>query len=256
MSSITQICNRALSAIGSQTTISSLTDGTPAGNVSALWYDNQRQGLLRTAPWGFARRSVALTLLRQVSSGNSTYPYLFKYAYPSDCLKFRYLVRSPLVQQQVDSPAVDVGAQFVNFRPSRENRWLENIDVDVNGAYVKTILSNVPDAIGIYTLDMTDPNMFDVLFESALTSSLAYHFAMPITGNVGMRQSFAEAADKAIDKARVVDGNEALPSSDHQVDWIAGRGVGSPWGYGFTGSGFGAEWGTDVCSWDSMSWGM
>jgi hypothetical protein len=94
----------------------------------------------------------------------------------------------------------------------------------------------------------------DELFIGALASALAFKLCIPLSGNVGMRDSFAKAAQDAIDQARAADGNEAIPSSDVRVDWMEGRGIGSPFGYGFVGGANGC-WGQWFGGYDSMNWG-
>lgn len=252
MTTDTDICNRALSEAGTRTRISALTDPTTAGRECALWYDISRKQLLRSAPWAFARRMNALSLISTLSDSNSPYPFLCKYAYPSDCLKFRYVIPPYSNSNSPIAPQVGIGlAGPVGYAPSRANRYLINEDVEVISSQpvlTKTILSNVEGAIGVYTMDVTNPDRFDVLFEGALTSLLAWRLVIPLTGNVGMRQDFQRAAESAVLTARAADANESIPSSDHTPDWIAGRGY-APLQIGTT-------WGSWNDGYDSMNWGM
>lgn len=258
MSSIAGICNRALSSIGAQTTLQSLEETSPEAQQCALWYDNQRQSLLRAAPWAFCRTQLPLTQVGQLFSNGSTepgntspYPYLFKYAYPASCLKFRYILPNPCLPAQDQSIAPTVGfGPIANFRPSRAFRFMVHTEVDDIGVMRKYLLSNVPNAIGVFSLDVTDPTMFDSMFDSALSSSLAYHLAIALTGNVGIAEQRAKAADASILNARAVDASEAIPTTDHVVDWIEGR---NPYqGPGLVGPG----WGSWYCTWEDMTWGM
>lgn len=259
MSSVIDICNRALSEMGTQSFISTLDEASNEAAQCSLWYDNIRQGLLRAAPWGFARHQRALTLLDTWDgvSANAPYPLLFKYEYPSDCLKLRYIIWPPYTTNVADSPAVDVGVPAPYWgAPSRQNRYLVQADVDSEtGAQSKSILTNVPGAVGVFTLDVTNPDVFDTMFESALSAALAYKLVIPLSGNVGMRQEFRQSAEGSITNARVADGNEAVPSSDHVVDWMAARGT-PAYGYGLGNPGCGDNWGQWYSGWDSMSWGM
>lgn len=250
---IIDVCNRALSEIGTQKTIQSLDDATPAATQCKLWYDNQRQGLLRAAPWGFARRQLALTLLGKQSDATSPFPWIFKYAYPADCLKMRYVLQTPF--NFVAPPQVWVGEPGpVWWRPSRTNRYIVAMDQDPDtGAQQKVILSNVCAAIGVYTTDLTDPDLFDPLFETALTNALAYKLVIPLSGNAGMREQFRVSAEGSVQNARVADANEAIPTSDHVADWIAARGIGT---LGGNDAGSDCAWGEWNCTWDNMNWGM
>lgn len=252
-SSVVAICNRALSAIGARTTIADLSERAVAAQACALWYDNTRQSLLRAAPWGFARKQLVLTELGKLSDATAPYPYLFKYAYPSDCLKFRYLIPPPQLSDVSTSEFAATGdGNFWGWTPSRACRFIVNSDVDPDGNQIKTILSNLCQAIGTYTYDCDDPNMFDASFDSALSSALAYHLCIPLSGNVGMMESFRQKATDSVNNARANDANEAIPSSDISVDWIATRSVG--YGYGYP-SGAGSLWGDWYSGFDN-GWGM
>lgn len=248
MTTVEDTCNRALSEIGTQTTIDSINDLGPAATQCKLWYNNQRQSLLRAAPWGFGRTQLALTEVGSWVDNTAPYPFLYAYTYPADCLKFRYILAPPC--NTVVPPEVDVGPPGPYWGvPSRAWRYLVMHDATLG----KIIVSNVRAAIGVYTADITDPDLFDSMFESALAASLAYKLVIPLSGNVGMREQFRASAEGSIQNARAVDGNEAIPSSDAQVDWLTARGVG---GYG-GGYGYGGpDWGAWNCSWDSMGWGM
>jgi hypothetical protein len=126
---------------------------------------------------------------------------------------------------------------------------------DANGNQTRVILSNVQNAYGIYTGDVTDPDLFDDLYSDALENSLAAVLCRPLSGNVSMIREYQAAADLAIAKARVADANEAIPSSDIQVDWIRTRGVTSPFGYGLAGVGW-ENWGSYYSGYDDMNWSM
>lgn len=257
MASIVSICNQALSEIGTQSAIADLMEASAEGQQCALWYDDLRKRLLRTAQWGFARRQVVLTQLGDAQDLTAPYPYLFKYAYPSDALKIRYLLAPPVPPPtgSTNPPVVGVSVPFPFWMsPSRANRFMIASDVDSEGNSRKVILSNVCAAIAVYTADEQNPDVFDDLFSGALSSTLAYKLCMPLSGNVGQRDQFARSAQAAILEARAADGNEAIPSSDVTVDWITTRGIGSGIGAAaFTLAG-GSGWGSWYNGNDNMNW--
>jgi len=79
------LSNSALYRTGSSIRITSLDEAVEA-NVAvrqcAFWYPLVRDRLLELAPWGFARKSVALAAVTDV-----TYPgYPYVYEYPEDCV--------------------------------------------------------------------------------------------------------------------------------------------------------------------------
>lgn len=263
MTSDVSICNLALSEIGNRAQmITSLEEDSAEANQCALWYDTLRKRLLRTAPWGFCRYQTNLAQLGDLLPDNtSPFPWLYKYAHPADCLKMRYIIAPPPVNvgtASVVAPQVGLSTPACWWQgASRANRFVIASDTDANGQRRNVVLSNVFQAIGVYNGDVTDPALFDELFVGALASALAYKIVIPLNGNVGEREQMRKSAEDAILQARVADGNEAIPRSDVQVDWIDTRGVGPYYGaYGAMGGVGPTGWGQWCGSWDSMSWGM
>ncbi len=250
------ICNKALSELGKGPLISSMTEQSPAAVQCRLHYNSLREQLLRAAPWGFSRKTLTLTTLGLLTDDPpaSPYPWLVKYLYPADCLKMRYILPPPWPNSDVN-PNVSQGQVTAWCAPSRAWRYLVSYDDTVSPPR-RVILSNVTSALAVYTVNVTDTALFDPLFENALVMALASKFCMPLTGNVSLKGSYSQMADAAILQARVADGNEAIPTTDHRVDWIATRMVGDwggAWGLGQTGVlGLGDWYG----GYDNMNWGM
>lgn len=267
MASEINICNRALSEIGTRSSISAFDDGTAEGYNCGLWYDDLRKRLLRCAPWGFARRQLTLTQTGQFTDLSSPYPFLFSYAYPADCIKLRYLLPPPIPPPAPTStPIVGIPIPWPFVGPSRTNRYLVmnqpvppvgNPPPGISPRYEKIIASNVWAAVGVYTADVQDVDLFDSMFEGALTSALASKLVIALSGNIGMKKDMEALADQAILQARVADGNEAITTSDHSVDWIAVRGAGG-WGNSLGGpngnTSIGPQWGAWNAAYESMGW--
>lgn len=218
MTSVADICNQALAEIGARATITSLDDPSKEAAACKIFYDSCRVQLLRAVHWGFARMTQPLTELGNLQAGTSVYPWAYKYAYPADCIRLRYVLCQPPTGY---TPPVGESLFFNSFQmPSRDNRFLVS-----NDGTQRVILSNVQNAIAVYTFDNTDLDTWDSFFGNAMNSALAARLAIAISGNVGMKQQFeAEAAQSIID-ARVADANETLSSTDHTPDWIRARGV-------------------------------
>lgn len=256
----TAMCNRALSDLGSGITLVDVsTDTSKAAVQCRLWYDVMRQALLQAAPWGMARKTVPLTQLALLSDSpmpDGMYPWLVKYLYPADCLRVNYILPPPLPGLPNGTPNVSGGPLFSNgFMPNRANRFIPAYDevTVISPPSVtprKVILSNITNAYGVYVVDVTLSAIFDASFQNALSAALAYKLVMPITGNIGMKQMFAKIAEEEITKARVKDGNEAIPSTDHTPDWISGRNVGAGIGMGLW-----ANMGQWYNGYSDMSWG-
>lgn len=269
MTAPVDICNRSLSSMGARAVISSLTDTSPAGVQCALLYNPTRLQLLRTAPWGFCRKTINLNLLGALTNSppNSPYPWLYKYLWPSDCIKFRYLLAQP------PTPPPTTSVPNVSYTPivpwcAAKRTWRYVVSYDDSGLLltpptpaVKVLLSNVQNAIGVYNADVQDCDRWDDLFQEALVNALAYRLIIPLSGNVGMKEGFRALTDEAIQNARTADGNEAIPTTDHLPDWIAARAQGGAdvWGSNTFGTGLGFDYGGAGlwnAEWDGMGWGM
>lgn len=244
------ICNRALSEIGARVLVTSMAENTPQGKQSLLQYDTMRRQVLRAAPWGFSRKTIALDRLGLITDDPpaAPYPWVAKYAYPADCLKVHYILATPTPSVPDGVPNVSNALYVPWCAPRRDWRFLPAYD-DTGDTPGKVILTNLPESLGIYTADVTDINLWDDLAQNALVMALANKFVLPLTGNVGMKRDYQQLCEVALTQARVVDGNEAIPNSDHQPDWITARG-GTNY---LLGQNLLGNW---YSGWDAMNWGM
>lgn len=248
MPSNIDICNQALSMIGARATIAAFDEGSANARQCAIWYDRLRRILLRAAPWGFARGQGPLSQLGSLAEGTSQFPWPFMYSYPPDMIKLRYIVCAP--QLSADVGGVAVGQPLAYYPgPSRDNRFM------IGSALLETVrqrvvLTTVPNALAVYTAEVSDTALFDDLFIDALANALAFRLVIPLAGNVQMRAQFKQDANDAIMAARAVDGNEANPTTNHTPDWITGRGF-QPYGSDLNGLGMAGQW---YSAWDNVNW--
>lgn len=267
MASEIDIANRALSEIGTRSSISTFDDGSVEGYQAGLWYDDIRKRLLRAAPWGFARRQFTLAQVGNFTNLTSPYPFLFSYLYPADAIKFRYVLPPPIPPPAAtNTPVVGIPIPWPFAGPSRSCRYLIMnqavppvgvVPPGVPTQWEKILVTNVFGAVGVYTGDVQDVALFDSLFEGALVSALAAKLVIPLSGNIGMKKDFEALADAAITQARVADGNESITTADPVTDWVVARGTG---GYGngpggpYGTASIGADWGSWNCSYETMGW--
>ena len=188
-------CNIALVRMGySKGRIGTLYEGSHAAKQFLDIYGQTRDELLRSFDWGFARRDLSLTLLKSAPVGgyipptmwnpavNPPISFLFEYAYPSDCLKER-IVKSPALFGP-------------NFDPQPYLFSVANDD-----AYTppqRVILTNVPNAIMVYTGQVTDPTTWDVGFVESFAAALARRAALAL---VGLEPAKFAASDEQISTA-------------------------------------------------------
>lgn len=158
MASITQICNMALSHIGADARVSSISppDGSVEAGHCAMFYDAARTEMLESGNWAFSLRRGQLT---EVTNTSNAWGYA--YAKPSDCMRPLRILVSGAVSD-------GTGAQFVQEGD--------------------TIYCDEPEAVLVYVRDVTDSGKFTPSFVSALSFLLGAYIAGPvIKGQEGMR---------------------------------------------------------------------
>lgn len=156
MSSIIEICNLALSRIGNSRTINSLDEQSKEAGLCGLHYDAAREEVLADFDWNFATKRVALA-----DTNSAPSDWQFAYRYPTDCVRITEIMlpgmRNPpermRVQYEVGSDADGEGRLIYT---DQDQAWLK------------------------YIANITNVNMFDPLFRSALAWKLASEIAMPL----------------------------------------------------------------------------
>ena len=188
VSSPQDLCNIALVRMGWKgPRIASLFDGSDAAKKFLDLYAQTRDELLRNDiyDWGFAERNVSMTLLKSAPVAGyfppntwnpATNPppgYLFEYAYPADCIKVRAVKPVPLFN--------------INWDPQPSV-----FSVDNDNAFTppqRVILCNVPNAVLVYTGQITDPQTWDTGFTAALATKLERYVAAALVGVEGAKMA-------------------------------------------------------------------
>jgi hypothetical protein len=259
--------NLALDACGVNVQLGKLTEGGREADLLLRAYSKCRDDLLRGAPWVFARKQAPLLLLADASgvtpNVGTQVPgtnFQYEYAYPTDCMRIRYIPWKPyqnpgvpqgnIVPPNPMSPPTTGGQPAVLWQPIRPSLFLVTNDPNFSqpaaAPYIgqrgisplgnTVILSNVQNASCVYTFDVTYPSLWDPLFASAMIGYLASEVAWPLWSSknpkIGLevrREQVAIAKGKILE-ARIADGNEMTVSSDIQVDWMRFRNTGGTWG--------------------------
>ena len=192
MASEVDICNIALTAVGSQR-ISSLTQNTDTAKACNDVYETIRDALLRSHFWRFAGARAEL-------EQNATDPiceYDYQYHLPNDYLRDRELYQN-------DSEYIIEGGQL-----------LTNTDNDAESLYL------------IYTKRVINTGLFDPYFAMALAYKIAAHLALSLKENRKLKETMILAADFWIKEAYRLSAIEGKPpkkdvTSEHS--WVsAGR---------------------------------
>jgi hypothetical protein len=227
MSSQIEIANMALDATGTRSTIASLTEGSAESNAISRQWSNAMDSVLRAAHWNFARKQVPLTLLQDGTAGGTPpTPWLYEYAYPSDCLLVRYLM--PMIQV---NPVGVVGAVSPVAAYGPPVKFILSTDNDITGNPIPVLLTNQPQAVAVYTFRNGNTAMWDPLFVQAFAAFLGSRICIPLTGDKVMMKTLIQLANQYAMDAQAKNGNEGLTVIDSTPDWIRVRGYLSDWAY-------------------------
>lgn len=248
MTSEVDISNRALSAIGTRSSIASLDEGSNESIQCKLLLEPLRDELLRMAPWNCARNFKNLELICATpgtpenptasplvwDKGLPPPPWAYEYAYPSDCLRPIYIVPQFSTGFSSGVPittAITGGAPaWWNGPPVRFQVSIDQIDPgtgkpDKNGQDQRVILTSQEAAILCYIRRVSNPDVWDDQFQQALVAALAARLVIALTGDKGLAQLQIQMANDYIKQARATDGNEGLTINDVTPDYIRTRGI-------------------------------
>jgi len=269
------VVNQALDAIGSDTTIGDLEEGSREAQVCLRAYGQCLRQLLRAANWDFAKKYAPLTLLADATGTTANvgtqvpFPWTYEYAYPQDCAKVRYIpinptpvltsttttttpvttASVPAVNQVAIVPAKFTIATDFNNLPQLTDPLVSTPGISPSGQTV--ILTNVQGAFVVYTAMMVYPSNWDPLFRAAFVSYLASEVVLALTKDkkfgLGIRKEQIAITKDKITQARLADGNEGWYSIDHTPDWIKVRATGA------SGNAMAPATGVLGYGWDAMS---
>jgi hypothetical protein len=256
------VANRALQAIGTRTTIASLTENSPEARQCSLTIEPIRDEILRMAPWNCATNFNALSLISaapgtpenptlstsQWLKGQPPPPWSYEYAYPSDCLRPLWIVPQFSTGFSAGVPITTAvtggGPQFWNGPPPRFKVAIDQIINGVpavGGADTRVILTNQENALLSYIKQITNPDVMDGMFVQAWVAALAGRLVWALSGNAQLANVKMQEANSYIALARQADGNEGLTVNDVTPDWIRVRGIDFPYDAGWPNSQF--DWG-------------
>lgn len=194
------ICNMALGHVGAANSITAIdgTDTSAEATQCKLWYDQCRKDVLTLYNWSFARKRDDLVELLTDDPPDS---WGFRYAYPSDCLKVCYLV-NPVGR---DADAVPYELEL-------------NADDSA-----RTILTDLDDAVMVYTKDVETVTQFTPQFVDMLAHWLAYRIAFTLTADPRIEQKEFQTFMSQWRILTAIDANEGMPSKPRDASWIEAR---------------------------------
>lgn len=255
MADVTGLCNRALLAVGSRSQVSSVlpvSDGSVEADACAALFIPTFETLARAAKWSCLRVQDSLALVAaaantpQNPNGTPPFPdvpWLYSYAHPSDALFIRYLIPPCTPGGSGGVPLTTVNNQ-ANTIISSGGSAPYQISADRTKGGAQRILTNLSQAIAVYTLNQPNPVYWDSMFQTAFVASLAAFLAPPLNLNMALMSMAISTAERMIEAANGMDANEGVTIMDREADWIIARGAGSQTG----------SWPTYVSGGYGMSW--
>lgn len=259
MTSQISIVNRALLSIGARAQVSNInpSDGSTEGNAASVLFTPTFENLARAARWNCLRAQATLSLLAAATgtpeNPNGTTmplpptPWLYAYAYPSNCLAMRFLVPSlptgangiPVTGGAVASPIFVPNGGQIPFAVGNAT--------DSSNSPITVILTNQSQAQAVYTINQPNPQIWDSMFQAAMVASLAAYFVPALSLDMPLMKMSIESADRLITLARVADGDEGVTSQNREASWITARSAGYGYGCGYSNSNFNWNSYTDMC---------
>jgi hypothetical protein len=227
----TDVINIALTQAGIQASISGLGENSAEAQAANILYTPKVQSLFRAANWNFARKQLSLTQLKAatingvLSTNPPPVPWLYEYAYPSDCMRARYIIPYFNVSGDIQPPLTTAVSPLIPALMGEPSiQFIVSQDTDSSGNPVKVILTNMQNAILVYTQDITDPGMWDPAFLDAATAYLASWLTNALSRNRAQLGDLISITKEIVADARRTDGDEGPTSADHLPDWMAVRG--------------------------------
>lgn len=174
-----EIYNAALSSLGHDQTVASLTATTPEANWCNLFYDQGRRELLRLTKPTFAMRYEELS-----DREDSELPeWDYQWPRPGDLLALE-------------------SVKDENGEPMRFKLLADQILTKEDAGGVE------------FVIDEDDTEVFDPLFTKALIARLAADVALPLTGKADLRRVMEQNFQTAVSDFRACDANDGRDVGD------------------------------------------
>lgn len=216
------ICNMALGHIRSAS-IADLSENSQEAEYCALYYDTARRAVLEAFNWNFARRRLALTLLTTYDD-DTKYGFKYRYQYPSDCLKARYIPKAG--SERFDRFHEINHARYEGYNRDGNVKAIPakfEVALSENGQE-RTILTDEPDAWLIYTVDMENTNLFTYEFVIMFSWMLAALLGTPVGGGDKDYKKCMDAYSSLLPDVMANNANEEdNPPPEEMNEFVASR---------------------------------
>ena len=178
------ICNLALSHFGARP-INSFNDGSDAGRLCGVFYEQTLDEVLRAHPWNFAIKRTTLSRLADAP----VYKYAYAFQLPQDYIRVLSINKLNVYDE----------SHHYEIEKGRE------------------LLTDYPEVLLRYVYRMTDTTKFDDIFIEALSLKLASKLSTSLSEEAGMSgQMLSEYKMLLEPLAKFVDASEDRPGLESQ----------------------------------------
>ena len=196
--SVTAVCNRALSKLGSARIVDITQDTKQARALSAS-FDLVRDLVLRSHRWTFALKRTTLA----ASATAPAFGFSLQYVLPSDFLQ--------IDQVNDQFPLVNRDAYVSS----------ELVDYAIEG---NLLLTNFPAPLSLrYIASITDPTLWDVSFAEVLACKLAVELCEELTQSNEKRQMAQQEYRMALSMALRSNAAQRIPMLPPDGEWMNSR---------------------------------
>ena len=224
------IYNMALGHI-SVAPVSDINDGSNAANTLNGFWDAAVRETLRAAPWDF--NTVYISLAQSATYQIIT-NWTYAYQYPTNCVRI-WKILAPISGTSIVGvfPGIYPNTSVNSWNGWNMQRAKFQVRYDpVNNGRV--ILTNVAQAIGEYSVPITDVTQFDDVFIAALALRLAAYVCTPLVNDDQKTAVLLKLAQASISDAMRMNAEEGdVDKNQESSAFLDARGGGGPVSPGF-----------------------
>lgn len=211
------LCNMALRRLGTQSTITALTDGSVEADTCSAFYAQVLNSLLAN-PQCSAYPNYSWQWPRAVASGTgakSTFPrWRYEYALPEDCISVCELF--PTDAPPCNRAQDGLFGRFIDYQ--------EGQGYAGGTSAIPVIWCNLPTVSVVYITSAVDIPYWPPAFTRAFWLSLAAEMATTLGIDGSTTSAVASEADRAVGQACQADQRVEVVSTDYVPDWVEVRG--------------------------------
>lgn len=211
------LCNRALRRLGTQSTITALTDGSVEADTCSSFYDDVLNSLLES-PYCEAYPNYAWQWPRRITSGTSaasTNPHWkYEYALPTD-----YVRASGLIDPNAPP----------NFWQQPDRMFLLRVPYEIGAGtaggtdLVPVIWCNLSSIDLLYVSNELAIDSWPATFRKAFWLTLAAEMATTLGIDGSTTEAIAAEADRAVAQACKSDQRVEVVTTEYVPDWMMAR---------------------------------